>query len=77
MEHENGEDKNCYTFKRRPLQLVFCENYFDPKQAIAFEKQLKGWTRIKKEAIIASNWEKLKQLSACKNLTSHLNYKKE
>ena len=75
-EHENGENVGCYTFFRRPLKLVFCEMFFDINQAIAFEKQVKGWSRKKKEAIIEDNWEKLKELSICKNSTSYLNYRK-
>jgi putative endonuclease len=45
-------------------------------QAIAFEKQVKGWSRKKKEALINDNWKQLKKLSACNNKTSHMYYKK-
>jgi putative endonuclease len=37
--------------------------FFDINQAIAFEKQVKGWRREKKEAIINGEWEKLPELS--------------
>ncbi|WP_317126462.1 hypothetical protein [Pedobacter frigiditerrae] len=67
----------CYTYKRRSLILLFCENFTDVNQAIDFEQQIKGWTRKKKEAIINDNWEKLKDLSICKNNTSHKNYIKK
>ncbi|WP_316832741.1 GIY-YIG nuclease family protein [Pedobacter aquatilis] len=73
-EHINGENKTCYTFNKRPLSLVFCDDFMDINQAIAFEKQIKGWSRKKKEAIIANNWEKLKELASCKNSTTHINY---
>ena len=76
-EHENGINITCYTYKRRPLSLLFIENFIDVNHAIEFEKQVKGWSRKKKEAIIADNWEKLKELSVCKNLTSHNNYNKK
>jgi putative endonuclease len=62
-EHENGIDVKSYTFKRKPLKLVFHEMFVDVNQAIAFEKQVKGWNRAKKEAIINGNWEKLPELS--------------
>ncbi|MBS1520294.1 MAG: GIY-YIG nuclease family protein [Bacteroidetes bacterium] len=62
-EHETGENPNCYTHKRRPLQLVFCERFTDVNQAIAFEKQVKGWRRAKKEALINGNWDLLPKLS--------------
>jgi putative endonuclease len=62
-EHENGVDPKCYTFKRRPIKLVFHENFNDITQAIAFEKQVKGWRRAKKEAIINGDWHLLPELS--------------
>jgi putative endonuclease len=58
-EHENGINPNSYTRTRRPLKLVFHEMFPDINQAIAFEKQVKGWTRAKKEAIIKGDWESL------------------
>jgi putative endonuclease len=72
-EHQSGLNPNAYTHNRRPVELVFCEEYGDINQAIAFEKQVKGWTRKKKEAIIAGNWGKLKELVVCKNKSSHYN----
>ncbi|KRT16500.1 excinuclease ABC subunit C [Pedobacter ginsenosidimutans] len=75
-EHENAINVNCYTAERRPLALVFCEHFEDINDAISFEKQVKGWSRKKKEAIINDNWDKLKALSICKNITSHTNFTK-
>jgi putative endonuclease len=63
FEHESGENKNCYTYKRRPLKLVFQENFEDVNQAIAFEKQIKGWRREKKEAVIKGDWHLLPDLA--------------
>jgi putative endonuclease len=62
-EHENGIDPKSYTFKRRPLKLVFGEMFNDVNQAMAFEKQVKGWKRTKKEAIINGDWHLLPELS--------------
>ncbi len=62
-EHENGLNPGSYTHKQRPVTLVFCERLTDVNQAIAFEKQVKGWSRKKKEAIINGNWELLPELS--------------
>lgn len=75
-EHENTINVNCYTAERRPLVLAFCEHFEDINDAISFEKQVKGWSRKKKEAIINDNWDKLKELSICKNTTSHTNFAK-
>ena len=69
-EHETGYNPTSYTHNKRPLKLLFCEDFLDINHAIAFEKQLKGWSRKKKEAIIEGKWEKLKELSVCKNNSS-------
>ena len=62
-EHETGFNSGCYTFKRRPVVLKYCIHLTDIKQAIAWEKQLKGWSRKKKEALINEDFELLKELS--------------
>jgi len=63
QEHENGTDPSSYTCKRLPVKLVFHELFFDVNQAIAFEKQIKGWKRSKKETVINGNWHLLPELS--------------
>jgi len=73
-EHNEGIHPEAYTFKRRPVELVYQEFYHDAISAIEAEKQLKGWSRKKKEALIARNWERLHELAKCKNETSHENY---
>jgi putative endonuclease len=77
MEHEEGIYAECYTFSRRPLEIVFCQIYADVLQAIAMEKRIKKWSRRKKEAIILDKWDMLNELASCKNETSHTNYKKK
>jgi len=62
-EHETDFDPKAYTFKRRPLKLVFHETFTEITQAIAFEKQVKGWNRAKKEALINGRWDLLPELS--------------
>ena len=66
-EHNAGLDKKAYTFTKKPVTLVYCDSFNDPNQAIACEKQIKGWTRAKKKALIESNWDKLKELAICTN----------
>ena len=73
-EHSDGLDPHCYTFKRRPLQMVFLQTFSEVKEAIAFEKQVKGWGRKKKEALIEGNWERLKVLAECNNESTHKNF---
>jgi putative endonuclease len=52
-----------YTATRRPVVLVYSE-YFDRiVDAIAAERQIKGWSRAKKEALIAGRFDLLRALS--------------
>lgn len=62
-EHNEGNNPESYTYTRRPVKLVFYSEFNEVEQAIAFEKQVKGWSRKKKEAIINDNWETLPELS--------------
>ena len=68
-EHMKGDDISAYTYRRKPLQLVYNEEFDDIAQAIEREKQIKGWSRAKKEALIKSDWNKLIALS--KNYTQY------
>lgn len=62
-QHNQEINRNCYTYTRLPVKLVYHEIFDNPSSAIAFEKKLKGWTRRKKEALINNNFELLKILS--------------
>jgi len=62
-EHQSGDDSKSYVFKRRPLKLVWSECYNDINQAIEKEKQIKGWSRKKKEALINEDYDTLIELS--------------
>jgi putative endonuclease len=73
IKHQSGHFPESYTHNRRPVQLVFYNEFNEIEQAIAFEKQVKGWSRKKKEAIINDNWEKLKELAVCKNISNSEN----
>ena len=54
--HQSGQIPG-YTQKRRPLQLVWNQDFNTREEAIAAERQIKGWSRAKKEALIAGDWE--------------------
>ena len=69
QEHNNGEDKSSYTFDKRPVIVKYYEHFVDINQAIAREKQLKGWGRKKKEALFEQDFEKLVELSKSKGLS--------
>src|SRR5205814_8164421 len=61
-EHEAGTFGG-YTARRRPVKLVF-HQYFDRiEDAIAAERQVKGWRRDKKEALIRGDFALLPALA--------------
>ena len=60
--HNDGRGAT-YTFPRRPVQLVYSESYQSLEEAIRRERQLKGWNRAKKKALIVGDAAGLKQLS--------------
>ncbi|WP_395054818.1 GIY-YIG nuclease family protein [Flavobacterium sp.] len=62
-EHVSGRNKSCYTFNKHPLELMWFETFNDVLDAIATEKKIKGWSRIKKEALIENNWDKIELYS--------------
>jgi putative endonuclease len=75
-EHNEGINPDCYTYSRRPVELVYYEYFSDYNQAIAFEKKIKGWSRAKKQALISGDWDYLKILSRCNNSTNSNNFSK-
>jgi len=54
---------SVYTRKRRQVELVFCDSFPTREEALARERQVKGWSRAKKEALINGNWERLSRLA--------------
>ena len=62
-EHGEGMDPKCYTYQKRSLTLVFQQGFREVTDAIAFEKQIKGWSRKKKEALIQGKFDALPMLS--------------
>jgi len=62
-EHKTGKHKDSYTYSRRPVQLKFYAEFTDISLAIPTEKQIKKWSRAKKEALINGEFEKLPNLA--------------
>ncbi|MCX6234617.1 MAG: GIY-YIG nuclease family protein [Bacteroidetes bacterium] len=65
-QHQNGEGAN-HTKKRLPVKLVYFEEFSRIDEAFYREKQVQGWSRAKKEALINNRRELLKSLAECKN----------
>jgi putative endonuclease len=55
-EHAFGRYRNCYTFQRRPVVLVWSQEFQRLVDAIACERQIKVWRRAKKEALIRGDY---------------------
>ena len=63
QEHNQGIDRKCYTYQRRPVKLRYLEIYNDINQAIIREKQIKRWSRKKKQALIDNKQDELSKLA--------------
>src|ERR671910_2586624 len=61
-EHETGAFGG-YTSTRRPVTLVYHEHFDRITDAIAAERRIKGWSRAKKEALIAGDWDRVQLLA--------------
>lgn len=68
-QHQNGEGGN-HTKKRLPIKLVYFEEFDRVDKAFYREKQVQGWSRKKKEALINKQPEQLHDLAKCVNETS-------
>jgi len=52
-----------YTKHRLPVELVYFEECFSIKEAFLREKQVQGWSRKKREALINGHYEELPGLA--------------
>ncbi len=61
-QHREGEIAG-YTAQRRPVELVFSQDFTSREDALAMERQIKGWSRAKKEALIRRDWGEVSRLA--------------
>tara|TARA_R110002050_G_scaffold56512_3_gene127139 strand:+ start:101490 stop:101780 length:291 start_codon:yes stop_codon:yes gene_type:complete len=61
--HNSGKHKDSFTYSKRPLTLVFYCEFTEAKFAIDVEKQIKKWSRAKKEALIKGDYDALPNLA--------------
>jgi len=64
-EHEQDYFK-CYTSNRLPVRLVYSCEFETREDALARERQIKGWSRRKKQALIVEDWTSLVDYSRSK-----------
>ena len=50
-----------YTSTRRPIELVWSQEFATREEALAAERQIKGWGRAKKEALIRGDWRQIQR----------------
>jgi putative endonuclease len=62
IEHQKGEIIG-YTSARLPVTFVFAEEFPTREEALVRERQIKGWSRKKKEAMIRNDWAEVSRLA--------------
>jgi predicted GIY-YIG superfamily endonuclease len=62
-EHQLGVGA-AYTRRRRPVRLAWAEEFSRIDDAFFFEKQVQGWGRRKREALIRGEWQRLPGLAS-------------
>ena len=63
LAEHNSAHYGGYTATRRPVVLVFSEWFDRVTDAVAAERQIKGWSRAKKEALIRGDFDSLRELA--------------
>ena len=66
-EHNFGSKDNSYTSKRRPVKLIWHQEFMQFEQAEYYEKRVKKWSRAKKLALENEEYDLLPLLAECKN----------
>ena len=62
LEHQTGE-LDGYTATRRPVRIVFTQEFPSREEALATELQIKGWSRQKKYALVRGDWSEISRLA--------------
>lgn len=56
-QHKQGYFRTCWTYKRRPVELLWSEAFPTRDEALEAERVVGGWSRGKKQALIAGDWK--------------------
>lgn len=66
----NSGDIQGYTSSRLPVTLLFSQPMHTREEALFAERQIKGWSRAKKEAMMRGDWQAVSNLArSAKNIT--------
>jgi predicted GIY-YIG superfamily endonuclease len=63
-QHNHDPDGPVYTRRRRPVTLAWAAEFASIAEAFAYEKQVQGWSRAKREALINGNFGLLPDLAS-------------
>lgn len=61
-QHQDGSI-DSYTSSRRPVRLAYSEQFVSRLEALERERQIKGWSRAKKEALVRNDWASIQRLA--------------
>ena len=61
-QHQSG-DVPGYTLNRRPVTLVYSQDHPTRLEALTSDRQIKGWSRKKKEALVRGDWDTISRLA--------------
>src|SRR5919108_2358568 len=63
LQHEQGYVHSSYTYSRRPVKLVWTSDETEQySEALRWERQIKGWSRAKKQALIRNDFNAIHQI---------------
>ncbi|MEL7729058.1 Mov34/MPN/PAD-1 family protein [Citromicrobium bathyomarinum] len=66
-EHQAGEGSH-WTRTRLPVEHVWSQDFVSREEALASERRIKGWSRGKKEALMAGRWDRLTSLAKARTI---------
>jgi predicted GIY-YIG superfamily endonuclease len=62
-QHQQGSIPSSYTYSRRPVKLVWTSEVTERySEALKWERQIKGWSRAKKQALIHSDFDAIHEI---------------
>jgi predicted GIY-YIG superfamily endonuclease len=61
-QHQSGELK-CYASSRLPVRLLWSQEFATREEALTAERQVKGWSRKKKQALCRGDWVEIQRLA--------------
>ncbi len=68
-QHQEGMSDG-YTASRRPVELLWSQEIATREEALSAERQIKGWSRKKKEAMMRGDWLEVSRLARSKSVCS-------